>query len=73
MVGMGYVVVVSTLSFHIRFHIRLGIITDFFLFLFFTVQQATSGIGHRVNYQGSFFRVGNQCAEYEKRQLATGA
>ena len=34
-----------------------------FLFLFFPVQQTTSGIGHR-----GFFRVGNQCAECEKQQ-----
>ena len=37
-------------------------------FLFFSVHQTTSGIGHRVKYLGSFFRVGNQIAECEKQQ-----
>ena len=36
------------------------------LFLFFPVQQTTSGISHRVKY---FFRVGNQYAECEKQLI----
>ena len=32
-----------------------GALPDFFLFLFFPVQQTTSGIGHRVKYSVVFF------------------
>ena len=39
---------------------------DFSFFLFFPVQQNTSGIGHRLK-KSSVFRVGNQYAECEKQ------
>ena len=46
-----------------------GGLPDFLLFIFFPVQQTTSGIGHR---EKSFIRVGNQNAESEKQQQQYG-